>query len=57
MDKCKYTDTDIIKYVIYKMNKEDENKFQFHLSQCNNCKKRVERFRILKDEFIEMFKS
>jgi len=57
MSNCKYTNEQIIKYVTCKMTRDDETKFQYHLLQCDECWGKVERFRRLRDEFIEMFKE
>ena len=57
MKKCNYADEHIIKYVICKMSEEEETKFQYHLIQCNDCRKKVDRYRKLRDEFAKMLKS
>ena len=57
MKICKYADEHVVKYVICKMTKEDEIKFQYHLIQCNACRRKVENYRKLRDEFVEIFKK
>jgi len=57
MKKCEYASVEIIKYVTCKMTKEDETKFQYHLFQCDKCRRQVENYRRLRDDFISIINT
>lgn len=54
MEDCKYTTQDIGRYLLNKMNSEEETGFQFHLSQCEICRTKLTEMRCLAKSLTEI---
>lgn len=49
-DKCIYSQTDISKYFLSNLSREKEEEIQIHILECEICKQRLQRLRMLAAE-------